>query len=34
VIAFIAAAANVHAPKLVTRNEADFISATLDVVNP
>jgi hypothetical protein len=32
--AFIAATANVHALKLVTRNEADFKSAVKEIVNP
>lgn len=32
--AFIAATANVHQLKLVTRNEADFKSAVKEIVNP
>lgn len=32
--AFIAATANVHALKLVTRNESDFGSAVKEIVNP
>jgi predicted nucleic acid-binding protein len=32
--AFIAATANVHALKLVTRNESDFRSAVQEIVNP
>jgi len=32
--AFIAATANVHALRLVTRNEADFDSAVKQIINP